>query len=81
MIEIKRYFPKYKKEWDNLLTRSRIDTFLFYRDYMDYHSERYRLFLLGVQKRQAARINSREYSKFCVLFPSGINLWGIDYCR
>lgn len=41
MIEIKRYSDKNKKDWDNLISRSRNGTFLHYRDYMDYHANRF----------------------------------------
>ena len=42
MIEIKNYNKEDKKEWDGLIKRSRADTFLFYRDFMDYHSSRFK---------------------------------------
>lgn len=41
MIEIVRYSPIYKQEWDNLVSRSKNGTFLFLRDYMDYHADRF----------------------------------------
>lgn len=36
--EIVRYDPSMKEEWDSFITESRNATFLFQRDYMDYHS-------------------------------------------
>jgi hypothetical protein len=41
MIEITRYTPDYKVQWDQLIKSSRNATFLFFRDYMDYHSDRF----------------------------------------
>lgn len=41
MIEIKKYDSQDKFAWDGFLTNSRVDTFLFYRDFMDYHSDRF----------------------------------------
>ena len=41
MIEVVRYSPELKEKWDQVIKSSRVDTFLFYRDYMDYHSDRY----------------------------------------
>ncbi len=41
MIEIIRYSANLKVQWDNLVSNSRNGTFLFYRDYMDYHSDRF----------------------------------------
>jgi len=41
MIELLKYTCDNKQEWDNLISSSRNGTFIMYRDYMDYHSERY----------------------------------------
>lgn len=41
MYEIKKYHSENKLEWDSLISNSRNGTFLFYRDYMDYHSDRF----------------------------------------
>ena len=41
MLEIVRYTEDYKGIWNELVDRSRNGTFLFFRDYMDYHSDRY----------------------------------------
>ena len=41
MIDIVGYNPDYKIQWDNTIRNSRNGTFLFYRDYMDYHSDRF----------------------------------------
>ena len=40
-MQIVRYNQAYKPVWDNFVSRSRNATFLFYRDYMDYHSDRF----------------------------------------
>lgn len=41
MIEIKRYTESEKENWNNFLNRSKIDSFLFNRNFMDYHSDRF----------------------------------------
>lgn len=41
-ISIERYTPCHKREWDDFAGRSRNGTFLLLRDYMDYHSDRFR---------------------------------------
>ena len=41
-IAIKRYEPERKKEWDEIVRDSKNGTFLFYRDYMEYHADRFR---------------------------------------
>ncbi|NLV53348.1 MAG: GNAT family N-acetyltransferase [Bacteroidales bacterium] len=41
MFEIRRYTPSDKQQWDQYVAKARNATFLFYRDYMDYHSDRF----------------------------------------
>lgn len=41
MFEIKHYSPDHKEEWNAFVASSRNGTFLFHRDYMDYHSDRF----------------------------------------
>ncbi len=40
-MEIKVYHSRDKSEWDDFVAQSRQGTFLFYRDYMDYHQDRF----------------------------------------
>lgn len=40
-IRIERYAPQHKKIWDEIITQSRNGVFLFFRDYMEYHSDRF----------------------------------------
>lgn len=42
MFEIRRYTPADKPLWDRYVSKARNATFLFRRDYMDYHSDRFR---------------------------------------
>jgi len=42
MIEVRKYTADEKANWDKMLAFSKADTFLFYRDFMDYHSDRFR---------------------------------------
>ena len=46
MFEIERYTPAKKDEWDQFVRQSKNGTFLFLRDYMDYHSDRFADFSL-----------------------------------
>ena len=41
MFEIKRYTPQEEKTWDQFVSCSKNGTFLFLRQYMDYHSSRF----------------------------------------
>ncbi len=40
-LQILKYNPNQKKEWDDFIDRSKNGTFLLKRDYMDYHSDRF----------------------------------------
>jgi hypothetical protein len=41
MINIHRYAEKHERLWDDLVNRSKNGLFMFLRDYMDYHSDRF----------------------------------------
>lgn len=41
-MEIRIYKTEYKSEWDEFVRISKNGTFLFYRDFMEYHSNRFR---------------------------------------
>lgn len=41
MLELIKYQSAYAQEWDRLISNSRNGTFLFYRDYLEYHSNRF----------------------------------------
>ena len=40
-IELQQYIPALQPEWDCFIANSRNGTFLFFRNYMDYHSDRF----------------------------------------
>jgi len=40
-LMVKRWTPDFKKEWDAFVNNGKNATFLFLRDYMDYHSDRF----------------------------------------
>ena len=42
MIEIKNYTITDRDQWNHFIIKSRIDSFLFKRDFMDYHSDRFK---------------------------------------
>jgi hypothetical protein len=41
MIDIVKYESRYKSRWDDFIGKSKNGSFLFCRDYMDYHSDRF----------------------------------------
>jgi len=46
MIKINKYNPEYKDIWNNFITNSKNGTFMLNRNYMDYHSNRFKDFSL-----------------------------------
>ena len=48
MIRVERYAADQQPAWDDFVTSSVNGTFLFYRDYMDYHADRFADFSLMV---------------------------------
>ena len=53
MYEIVRYTPELKDQWDSFVRKSRNGTFLFMRDYMDYHRQRFTDFSLLIFHKQS----------------------------
>ncbi len=53
MYKIVRYTPELKTQWDRFVRKSRNGTFLFLRDYMDYHSQRFTDFSLLIFHKQS----------------------------
>ncbi len=42
MIEIVKYNSNLKKEWDDFVKKAKNSHFIFYRDYMEYHSDKFK---------------------------------------
>ncbi|MDL2303653.1 GNAT family N-acetyltransferase, partial [Dysgonomonas sp. OttesenSCG-928-D17] len=40
-MKIKPYTPEHKSEWDEFVRNSKNGTFLFYRDFIEYHGDRF----------------------------------------
>lgn len=62
MFEIIRYSAEYKKVWNDFVENSKNGTFLFNRDYMDYHSDRFIDFSLLIFRK----------NKLCALLPANV---------
>lgn len=52
MIKIKKYTSDDSREWDRIIEKSRSGTFLHYRNYMDYHSDRFKDFSLIISRAE-----------------------------
>ena len=51
-FKIEKYQPQYKTQWDNFVGKAKNATFLFYRDFMEYHNDRFEDFSLMVFKEE-----------------------------
>lgn len=51
-MEVKPYHSSLKADWDQFIKKSKNGTFLFYRDFMEYHSDRFEDFSLMVYEKQ-----------------------------
>jgi len=63
MFEIKPYSPEMKSEWDAFVGASKNGLFLFFRDYMDYHHDRFEDHSIVVYRQ----------NKLYVLLPANIS--------
>ena len=50
-FKVEQYTPQHKNAWDDFIRNAKNATFLFYRDYMDYHSDRFQDCSLMVYKK------------------------------
>ena len=62
MLEVVRYTSDKKDEWDAFVKESDNSSFLFYRDYMEYHEDRFKDFSLLLYDK----------NKLCALLPGNI---------
>lgn len=51
-FKIIKYQPEHKHQWDDFVSRSKNGTFLFQRDFMDYHSDRFEDFSLLIFSKE-----------------------------
>lgn len=79
MYEIVRYTPELKAQWDSFVRKSRNGTFLFLRDYMDYHRQRFTDFSLLIFHKQSlvALLPLNKESDGSVASHSGLTYGGL----
>ena len=78
MIEISVYTPRDRAQWDEFITRSKNSAFLFYRDYMEYHSDRFQDFsLMFYNKKKLAAVMPANIKDRTVYSHGGLTFGGI----
>lgn len=77
-LRIDRYESKYKSQWDNFIDRSKNGVFLFYRDYMDYHSNKFEDFsLMFFNGNKLVAVMPANIEKDVVISHNGLTFGGI----
>lgn len=76
-IEIKRYQPALKKQWDDFIKKSQTDCLLFYRDFMDYHADRFQDYSLIFEDEKGwLAVFPAHFSKNCLKSHDGLTFGG-----
>jgi len=80
MIEINKYENKYKNEWNYFIDISKNGTFLFNRNYMDYHSDRFIDYSLMIyQKGKLVAVFPANIQDDIVYSHQGLTYGGLIY--
>ena len=77
-IRVELYEQRYKAQWDKLVRQSKNGVFLFYRDYMEYHADRFNDFsLLFFQDDQLLALMPANRIDNTVVSHGGLTFGGI----
>ncbi|MBI9062307.1 MAG: hypothetical protein JEZ14_09995 [Marinilabiliaceae bacterium] len=81
MIEVVKYSEANKEQWDEFVANSNIQSFLFYRDYMEYHKDRFKDYSLMLYEKDRLKailpgniVGNRFYSHQGLTFGGMIYL-------
>ena len=81
-IRIEKYNSENKSVWDGFMALSRNGTFLFYRDYMEYHSDRFEDYsLMFFEKNKLIALLSANISGDVVYSHQGLTYGGLILSR
>jgi len=77
-VRLVLYEPKYKAAWDEFVRRSKNGVFLFYRDYLEYHADRFRDFsMLFFQGEQLVALMPANRDEEALVSHAGLTFGGI----
>ena len=77
-VRLVRYEPKYKAQWDEFVLQSKNGVFLFCRDYLEYHADRFSdLSLLFFRKDQLVALMPANRVDDTVVSHGGLTFGGI----
>jgi len=78
MIEIIVYNPSYKEQWDGFVAAAKNSVFLFHRDYMEYHADRFTDHsLLFFQDRKLKALLPANKSQQGLISHGGLTFGGL----
>lgn len=83
MIEIKRYTPQEKQDWNDFVAKSRQGTFLFDRNYMDYHQDRFHdhSLMIFYNGKLCALLPANEVVDKTLVSHQGLTYGGLLTCK
>ncbi len=77
-ITVEQYKHEYKNKWDQFIGNSKNGTFLFYRDYMEYHADRFKDFsLMFFKKDKLVAVMPANIDNDVVISHGGLTYGGI----
>jgi len=81
-VKVLQYKPSHKSQWDTFVLGSNQQTFLFLRDFMDYHSDRFQDYSLMIYKddKLIALLPANKVND-CVYSHQGLTYGGLIYAR
>ena len=81
MLEVKKYREEYKNLWDEFVENSKNGTFLFQRDFMEYHNDRFNDFSLMVfyNDKLVAVLPANKYDDSTIISHQGLTYGGFVF--
>ena len=82
MLKVERYSKEYQLLWDSFVSKAKNQSFLFYRDFMDYHKERFSDYSLMVYKGNTLlAIIPANVTKDQIISHQGLSYGGVLFAR
>lgn len=80
MMQVLRYYSLYKKEWDSFVDKCAIQSFLYKRDFIEYHADRYDDFsFIVIAKGRIIALCPANIKDGIVYSHQGLTYGGIIY--
>lgn len=81
-FRVEKYSPAYKNQWDDFIRNSKNGTFLFQRNFMDYHSDRFKDFSLMVfEKKKLVAMLPANHRQSQLISHQGLTYGGLIFSK